>query len=76
MTGSLPNENILAPLTTLGMTVEGRRVLIHSLRVDSIVFPAAEMSAPESERALVLQEPFAEMTSRLTNGAGSEEATC
>ena len=71
MTGSLPNGNILAPLTALGMTVEGRRVLIHSLRVDSIAFPAAEMSAPESGRALVLQEPFAEITSRLTNGAGS-----
>ena len=76
MTGSLPNGNILAPLTALGMTVEGRRVLIRSLRVDSIDFPAAEMSAPESGRALVLQEPFAEMTSRLTNGAGLHVECC
>ena len=76
MTGSLPNGNILAPLTALRMTVEGRRVLIRSLRVDSIAFPAAEMLSPESGRTLVLQEPFAEMTSRLTTGAGSEEATC
>jgi len=34
------------------------------------------MSAPESGRAMDLQEPLAAMTSRLIVGAGSEEATC
>ena len=76
MTGILPNGNILAPFTALGVTVEGKRVATGSFRVDNMAFPAAEMSAPESGRALVLQEPFEAMMSRYIDGAGSEEATC
>ena len=56
--------------------MEGKRVATCAFKQDSIVFPAAEMSAPESGRALVLQEPLAAMTSKCINGAGSEEATC
>ena len=39
--------------------MEGKRELTCSLRVDTIIFPAVEMSAAESGRALVLQEPLA-----------------
>ena len=61
MTGSLPSGNIFAPLTALGMTSEGRRVVTCSFRVDRIAIPAAEMSAPESGRALGLQESLVAM---------------
>jgi len=69
VTGNLPNGNILAPFTALGITAEGNRVAICSFRADKMVFPAAEMSAPESGRALVLLEPFFAMMSRVINGA-------
>ena len=45
-----------------------------TFRVDSMTFLAAEMSVPESGRALVLQEPFFAMVSSVINEAGSEEA--
>ena len=61
VTRSLPSGNIFAPLTALGITLEGRRVVTCAFRVGRIAFPAAEMSAPESGRALELQEPLVAM---------------
>ena len=46
-----------------------------SFKVDGNAFPAAEMSAPESGRALVLQEALAAMTSKHIDRTGSEEVT-
>ena len=50
MTDNLPSGCIVVAFTALGMILEGRRLLIFSLRWLRIALPAAEMSAPESER--------------------------
>ena len=60
----LPNGYIFASFTALGITLQSKRVATCAFKEDSIVFPAAEMSSPESGRALVLQEPLAAMTSK------------
>jgi len=44
VTGSLPNGNILAPFTALGITVKGKRMVTCLFRVNSTAFLAAEMS--------------------------------
>ena len=67
------NENIFAPLTALGITMEGRRVVTFSFRVDRIAFPAAEISAPESGRALELQEPAVIQYLDLSLGLGQRK---
>ena len=74
VTGSFPSGNILAPFTALGITSEGMRELVCSLRWTSISFPDAEISAPESGRTLMSREPFEEVMVTEISRAGSEDA--
>ena len=73
--GTLPSGCSFVPFTALGITSEGSRLLTCSLRVCKISFPAADMSAPESGRTLKSLEPFGEVMSTLTRGAGSLAVT-
>ena len=73
VTGILPKGCIVAPFATFGMMLDGKRLLIFSFRSLRMPLPAAEISAPESGRALVRVEPLEEVMLTLTFGAGSVE---
>ena len=75
VTGILPKGCIVAPFATFGMMLDGKRLLIFSFRSLRMPLPAAEISAPESGRALVRVEPLEEVMLTLTLGAGSVEVT-
>ena len=61
ITDNLPSGCISVHFTALGITLEGSRLETVTLRRVRMVLPAAEMSAPESGRTWVEEEPLGEV---------------
>jgi len=73
--GSFPTGCILVPLAAFGMVFDGRRLSICSFRCFKIAVLAAEISAPESGKALADVVPFSDAIVKVILGAGSVVVT-